>query len=56
VEKLLLTPTEQLKAINDEAMAVAYADAVNKLFSLTTEEKPQSQSEPAGRNPTEKAS
>lgn len=34
VEKLLLTPTEQLKALNDEATAVAYADALNKLFSL----------------------
>jgi glutamyl-tRNA reductase len=35
VEKLLLTPTEQLKAANDEAQAVAYADALNRLFSLT---------------------
>jgi hypothetical protein len=34
VEKLLLTPTEQLKALSDEATAVAYADALNKLFSL----------------------
>ena len=34
VEKLLLTPTEQLKAISDEAMVVAYADALNRLFSL----------------------
>jgi len=35
IEKLLVTPTEQLKAINDETVAVAYADAVNRLFSLT---------------------
>jgi len=35
VEKLLLTPTEQLKALNDETTVVAYADALNKLFSLT---------------------
>ena len=35
IEKLLLTPTEQLKSINDEATAVAVADAVNRLFSLT---------------------
>jgi glutamyl-tRNA reductase len=35
VEKLLLTPTEQLKATGDEALAVAYADALNRLFSLT---------------------
>jgi glutamyl-tRNA reductase len=34
VEKLLLTPTEQLKAVSDEAMIVAYADALNRLFSL----------------------
>jgi glutamyl-tRNA reductase len=40
VEKLLLTPTEQLKSINDETTAVNYADAVNKLFSLASEEAP----------------
>ena len=34
VEKLLLTPTEQLKAVSDETMIVAYADALNRLFSL----------------------
>jgi glutamyl-tRNA reductase len=65
IEKLLLTPTEQLKAINDEAMAVTYADAVNRLFSLgagesgganppgSNEEQPQAQAE---RKPTEKVS
>src|SRR5215472_8204097 len=42
IEKLLLTPTEQLKAINDETMAVTYADAVNRLFNLATEEKTES--------------
>jgi len=51
IEKLLLTPTEQLKAISDETMAVAYADAVNRLFSLTAEEKPETE-----RKQTEKAS
>jgi glutamyl-tRNA reductase len=35
VEKLLVTPTEQLKAADDEAQAVAYTDALNRLFSLT---------------------
>jgi glutamyl-tRNA reductase len=35
VEKLLLTPTEQLKALSDETTAVAYADALNKLFGLS---------------------
>jgi glutamyl-tRNA reductase len=39
VEKLLLTPTEQLKSVNDEAMVVAYADALNRLFRLATEEQ-----------------
>jgi glutamyl-tRNA reductase len=37
VEKLLLTPTEQLKSVSDEAMIVAYADALNRLFSLAQE-------------------
>jgi glutamyl-tRNA reductase len=37
VEKLLLTPTEQLKATSDEATIVAYADALNRLFSLSDE-------------------
>jgi glutamyl-tRNA reductase len=35
IEKLLLTPTERLKGADDEAQAVAYADALNRLFSLT---------------------
>ena len=35
VEKLLLTPTERLKGADDEAQAVANADALNRLFSLT---------------------
>jgi glutamyl-tRNA reductase len=37
VEKLLLTPTEQLKSVSDEALIVAYADALNRLFSLPSE-------------------
>jgi glutamyl-tRNA reductase len=37
VEKLLLTPTEQLKSVSDEAMIVAYADALNRLFSLASD-------------------
>jgi glutamyl-tRNA reductase len=37
VEKLLLTPTEQLKAVSDEARVMAYADALNRLFSLPSE-------------------
>jgi glutamyl-tRNA reductase len=38
VEKLLLTPTEQLKSVSDETMVVAYADALNRLFSLPDEQ------------------
>lgn len=34
VEKLLLTPTEQLKAVSDNSLAAAYSDALNRLFSL----------------------
>ncbi|HVJ27411.1 MAG TPA: glutamyl-tRNA reductase [Vicinamibacterales bacterium] len=34
VEKLLLTPTEQLKAISDDSLAATYSDALNRLFSL----------------------
>ena len=34
VEKLLLTPTEQLKSLDNETMA-AYSDALTRLFSLT---------------------
>ena len=39
VEKLLLTPTEQLKSVNDENMVVTYSDALNRLFSLAAEDK-----------------
>jgi len=38
VEKLLLTPTEQLKSASDEQTVVTYADALNRLFSLTSDE------------------
>ena len=38
VEKLLLTPTEQLKSIGDPDVVSTYADALNRLFSLTREE------------------
>jgi glutamyl-tRNA reductase len=48
VEKLLLTPTEQLKATSDEATIVAYADALNRLFSLSDESN-QDQIEAAPR-------
>jgi glutamyl-tRNA reductase len=38
VEKLLLTPTEQLKEAEDEATALAYSDALNRLFKLPRKE------------------
>jgi glutamyl-tRNA reductase len=34
VEKLLVTPTEQLKSAPDEAAVTQYADALNRLFKL----------------------
>jgi glutamyl-tRNA reductase len=37
VEKLLLTPTEQLKAVTDETMVAAYSEALSRLFSLAAE-------------------
>jgi glutamyl-tRNA reductase len=46
VEKLLLTPTEHLKTVHDEALAVAYADALNRLFSLVAEDRPDQPTEP----------
>ena len=38
VEKLLLAPTEQLKAAEDEATALAFSDALNRLFKLRSKE------------------
>lgn len=34
VEKLLITPTEQLKSLSDAETVAAYTDALNRLFSL----------------------
>ena len=45
VEKLLLTPTEQLKAVSDETTVVAYADALNRLFRLAAEEQARTASD-----------
>jgi glutamyl-tRNA reductase len=38
VQKLLLTPTEQLKAVREEPLVSAYSDALNRLFGLGAEE------------------
>jgi glutamyl-tRNA reductase len=48
VEKLLLTPTEQLKAVSDETTVVAYADALNRLFRLAAEEQARAAADPDG--------
>jgi glutamyl-tRNA reductase len=51
VEKLLLTPTEQLKSVNDEARVLAYADALNRLFSLSEDKRDTpSRGGPSGDN------
>jgi glutamyl-tRNA reductase len=39
MEKLLLEPTEQLKALPDEETQVLYTEAVNRLFGLRSEER-----------------
>jgi len=40
VEKLLVSPTEQLKALDDETMVTVYSEAINRLFSLAGTEEP----------------
>jgi glutamyl-tRNA reductase len=40
VEKLLVSPTEQLKALDDETMVAVYSEAINRLFSLAAAEEP----------------
>jgi glutamyl-tRNA reductase len=47
VEKLLLTPTEQLKSVADPETAALYADAVTRVFGLDeTEQRPDNRVEP----------
>jgi glutamyl-tRNA reductase len=38
VEKLLIEPTEQLKALPDEETQAAYTEAINRLFKLQQDE------------------
>jgi glutamyl-tRNA reductase len=45
VEKLLLTPTEQLKSVSTGTMGVRYADALNRLFRLAVDDKVELPSE-----------
>jgi glutamyl-tRNA reductase len=51
VEKLLLEPTEQLKALPDEETQVAYTEALNRLFRLRTGESASSSTD-AAADPT----
>jgi glutamyl-tRNA reductase len=46
VEKLLIEPTEQLKALPDEETQVAYTEAVNRLFRLREDDAPGSTQDP----------
>ena len=47
VEKLLLTPTEQLKGLSDPEMATMYAEAITRVFGLDdAEQKPDTRVEP----------
>jgi glutamyl-tRNA reductase len=39
VEKLLLTPTEQLKALGDAEASVSYAEALTRLFGLSEQDR-----------------
>jgi glutamyl-tRNA reductase len=38
VEKLLLTPTEHLKSVSDDAIALAHAEALHRLFALSPDD------------------
>jgi glutamyl-tRNA reductase len=49
VEKLLLMPTEQLKALQDADTAGAYSEALTRLFGLTDQDEPR-KVEPFNRN------
>lgn len=40
IEKLLLTPTEQLKSLGDPDLVTAYAEALNRLFGLNHDPLP----------------
>jgi len=48
VEKLLIEPTEQLKALPDEETQVAYTEMVNRLFRLREDDAPDSKPEAPG--------
>ena len=45
VQKMLLTPTEQLKSVRDDSLISTYSDALNRLFAL--EDEPPARGESA---------
>ena len=51
VDKLLLTPTEQLKALQDAEAVASYAEALTRLFGLAEPDERQNV-EPFNRNRT----
>ena len=52
VEKLLLEPTEQLKALPDEETQAAYTEAVNRLFKLQNHDSPDQSGQPGTESST----
>jgi glutamyl-tRNA reductase len=58
IEKLLITPTEQLKALPDQELQSSYADALSHLFALgdrgaDDDEDDEPGPPPAGKGPRE---
>jgi glutamyl-tRNA reductase len=56
IEKLLITPTEQLKALPDQELLSSYADALSHLFALGDRDRDdddESGTPTAGRGPGE---
>ena len=51
VQKLLLTPTEQLKALHDDTIAAGYSEALNRLFGLGADEAGQAPRRKSGIAP-----
>ena len=49
VEKLLLTPTEQLKSLGDAETVGAYSEALTRLFGLTPQPRRRRRAEPEPR-------
>ncbi len=51
VEKLLIEPTEQLKALPDEETQVSYTEMVNRLFRLREDDAPGAKSDSGEASP-----